>query len=143
MKNLTFSDVPKKWAVCFQNDCPMKEGCLRWKAAQVAPGQMQTLVCVTPNTRKGDVCPRFASAEPVRLAWGMTRLFSRVPWYMVQALREEIIPIFGCRRQFYRYRLGRWPISPEQQQRVAQVFRRFGFEEEPEFDVTKEGFDFV
>ncbi|MBQ8051535.1 MAG: hypothetical protein IJ197_08195 [Bacteroidaceae bacterium] len=73
----------------------------------------------------------------------MTRLFKRVPWYMVQALREEIIPIFGSRRQFYRYRLGRWAISPKKQEQVAAVFRRFGFEEEPQFDVTKEGLGFV
>jgi hypothetical protein len=143
MKTLSYSDVPKKWAVCFQNDCPMKEECLRWKAAQVVPEKVQTLMCVTPYTRKGNECPCFASAEPVRLAWGMTKLFANVPWYMVKVLREEMFPIFGSRRQFYRYRLGRWVISPEQQRQVAQVFRNYGFEDEPEFDVTKEGFDFV
>lgn len=143
MTNLTFSDVPRRWAVCFQNECPMKEECLRWRAGQVAPERVQALMCVTPNTRRGDKCPRLVPARPVRLAWGMTRLFKRVPWYMVQALREEIIPIFGSRRQFYRYRLGRWVISPKKQEQVAAVFRRFGFEEEPQFDVTKEGLGFV
>ena len=34
---IQFKDVPSDWAVCFNNDCPLKEECMRYQVGLVMP----------------------------------------------------------------------------------------------------------
>ena len=139
---LNFSDIPSYWAICFQSDCPLAATCLRHRAAMLAPADLRHHECVLPGARSGDTCHSFVEDRPVRLAYGMKGLLPRVTSEEGMALRQRLYSIFGSTTQFYRYRNGRWPISPRQQARVAALFRKAGFKKEPHFDEYTEGYYF-
>ena len=137
MKTLSYSDAPKDWAVCMQADCPMADSCLRRSVALMMPASVKERLCVMPSARKGDKCKLFATNQPVRLAWGMTRLFEHVRWQDKRAMRQDLIAIFGERMRYYRFRKGRWPLSPDMQAAIARVMKDYGYAEEPRFDHTE------
>ena len=78
----------------------------------------------------------------MRIARGMTNILPKGEPWKIAALRQAIMPIFGCRAQFYRYREGRYPINPEQQKRVAAVFRKLDIDTEPHYDQVEEQYYF-
>ena len=134
MKTLSFDDCPREWAVCFLNDCPLASQCLRHDMGALAPSNLNTHVAVAPTARSGDTCRAFVDNTPVTVARGMTRLFDDMePWQAV-IMRREVETIFGSRRHYYRYREGRYEISPSQQQRVAAIFLKHGYTQPPHFD---------
>ena len=141
-KPLSFSDVPHNWPICFQNECPLSAHCLRRRVAELAPEGLMYHACVLPAAHVGETCRLYVEAQPVGMAHGMTRLFADVKPWDLQALRHSIIGIFGSRAQFYRYRDGRYDITPEQQARVAAAFRHHGYTQPPVFDSMTEQYYF-
>ena len=142
MKELKYSDAPHDWAICFQNDCPLAKRCLRHAVARLAPAGLTHHVTVLPTAREGDHCRLFATAEPVKIARGMRRMLPRAAHGELQEVRKGLYAIFGSMPHYYRYRNGRYPITPQQQQSVAALFSRLGFKEPPRFDTTDEDFYF-
>lgn len=134
MQQLTYSLAPRDWAICFQDDCPMKDTCLRYAIACLAPAGLTHHSTVLPAARQDDHCSLFASKEPVQLAHGMKRLLPRAAHGELSKLREGMYAIFGSTSQYYRYRRGEWPITPEQQRRVEQLLSKYGFKCPPHFD---------
>lgn len=53
-KDFNFENVPNGWALCFNENCKMKDICLRFMAARFAPADMIVANCVTPHALKGD-----------------------------------------------------------------------------------------
>ena len=133
---LTYSLAPHDWAICFQGDCPMKDTCLRYAIGQLAPADLTHHATILPAARQGDHCSLFATKEPVRIARGMTRLLPRLSSGKISDLRQGLYAIFGSCPHYYRYRAGKYDITPEQQEQVAALFRRFGIEAEPTYDYT-------
>lgn len=136
MKNLSYKDAPHDWAICFQNECPLSDRCLRHAVAKLAPPTLTHHVAVLPTARQGDQCSLFATAEPVRMARGMKGILKGLTSRQATDLRHGLYAIFGSCPHFYRYRAGRYPITPEQQARVAALFRKHGIEGEPHYDTT-------
>lgn len=134
MKTLSFSLVPKNWAICYQHDCPLANRCLRHAAALLAPADLTHHNTVLPAAREGDTCRLFASAEPVQIARGMRSMLPRTSSGWAGAVRQELYKVFGSVAMYYRYRDGRYDITPEQQARVEAVFRKYGIEEQPKYD---------
>ena len=139
---LQFSDVPRDWALCFQHDCPLVAFCLRHHAATLAPADLRKHNCVLPGARTGDGrCALFVEDKPVRMARGMETMLRGWSQWDAMPVRHALEGVFGSRAQYYRYRSGRWPVTPHQQQRVAAVFRRYGITAEPHYDrITEEYF---
>ncbi len=136
MTEFTFTEVPRKWAICYQSDCPLAETCLRRHAAKLAPATLEQHATVLPAARQGEHCNLFVADEPVVVARGMTNIFNNVEPYHVPRLRNMLEACFGSRAQYYRYRSGRYEITPQQQERVAAVFRSFGYTQPPVYDQT-------
>ena len=136
MKDLIFDDVPRNWAICFQTDCPLAVKCLRYHAATLAPATLTQHTTVLPATRTDAGCSLFVADEPVVVARGMTRIFDGVKSWDVPRLRNALEACFGSRAQYYRYRSGRYDITPAQQARVAEIFRKNGYAQPPVFDQT-------
>jgi len=136
MKTLDYRDVPGSWAICFQNDCPLCGHCLRHTAALLAPADLTHHATVLPAARKDGECCLFVSAEPVSIARGMKNLLTGFTPELAMQLRHELYDIFGSCPQFYRYRAGRFPVTPEQQKQVAALFLRHGITTEPHYDQT-------
>lgn len=134
MKKLTYKDAPHDWAICFQNDCPLSDRCLRHAVAQLAPPTLTHHVTVLPAAREGDHCRLFATAEPVRIARGMKQMLAPGSTGTDSAIRHQLFGIFGSRTHYYRYRDGEYDITPEQQRKVLNVLRKYGFRSEEPFD---------
>ncbi|MBQ9294822.1 MAG: hypothetical protein IJ219_07855 [Bacteroidaceae bacterium] len=142
MKPLSYSDAPTDWAVCLQDDCPLAQNCLRRTIGRMMPeGTLQHAI-VLPAAREGDRCRLFAQAEPVQIAHGMSHLLDGLPSGLASTLRHRLYDIFGSKPQFYRFREGRYAISPEQQARVAALFTEYGITAKPQYDSTTEEFYF-
>ena len=142
MKEISYSDVPRNWAVCFQADCPLAANCLRHHAAQLVPSNVLTRHTVLPTARTADGCRLFVEDAPVCIARGMTRLFDGLESWQAQKLRKSVIACFGCRAHYYRYRNGRYPITPEQVSRIQRIFQQFDKNCKPRFDEVTESYYF-
>ena len=143
MKELSFSDAPYNWAICFQTDCPLGSTCLRRRVAELAPKDKMRHVMVMPSAREGDRCREFVSAEPVRMAWGLRATFSRVKSYHYQEMRPMLESHFGSHTTFYRHYNGLRPITPQHQEWIASLLRRFGYDAPLRFDREEYAYDFT
>ena len=141
MQKLTYSLAPDEWAICFQNDCPMKNTCLRYAIARLAPADITHHVTVLPAARQDDHCTLFATKEPVQIAHGMKALLPRAAHGELRKLHQGLYAIFGSTSRYYLFREGKYPITPQQQQRITALFRQHGITSEPHYDsVTTEYF---
>ncbi|MBQ8938429.1 MAG: hypothetical protein IJ142_07895 [Bacteroidaceae bacterium] len=143
MKELSFSDAPHNWAICFQTDCPLGPTCLRHRVAELAPEHMMRHVMVMPSAREGEQCREFVSAEPVRMGWGMKSTFAGVKSYHYQEMRPLLESYFGSHTTFYRYYNGIRPITPDHQAWIAKLLKRFGYNAPLRFDREEEVYDFT
>lgn len=132
--DLQFSDIPHNWAICYLQDCPLASTCLRHRAATLAPATLRHHDCVLPAALSEESCALFVADQPARIAYGMTDILPGAKSWEVKSLRDAIMPIFGSRAQFYRYRAGDYPITPEQQEKVAAIFSSRGISKEPHYD---------
>lgn len=142
MNHLSYSDAPHNWAICFQDECPLAATCLRHAVALLAPDGLTHHLTVLPAAREAEACRLYVEARPVVVARGMTHIFDDVRPADVPALRERVMGVFGCRAHYYRYRSGRYDITPGQQERLAVLFRHFGYTQQLHFDHTTEQYFF-
>ena len=143
MKNLSFSDAPHNWAICFQTDCPLGSTCLRRRVAELAPKDLVRHVVVMPSAREDERCREFVLAEPVRMAWGLKATFSHVKSYHYQEMRPLLESHFGSHTTFYRYYNGLRPITPQHQEWIASLLHRFGYDAPLRFDREEDMYDFT
>lgn len=143
MKELSFSDAPHNWAICFQTDCPLSSTCLRRRIAELAPENMMRHVMVMSSARKGEQCREFVSAEPVRMGWGMKSTFAGVKSYHYQEMHPLLESYFGSHTTFYRYYNGLRPITPDHQAWIAKLLKRFGYNAPLRFDREEYVYDFT
>ena len=149
MKELTFSDIPHNWAICYDAACPLAKQCLRHHAAMLAPDTLlehNTVLSAArlsaqdstaeeqQQTEADHVCRAYVADEPVTLAYGMRNLFNDIHPFEVRGLRQQVQAVFGEKSHYYRYREGRYPITPKQQTRVADIFLRHGYTKAIKFD---------
>lgn len=143
MKELSFSDAPYNWAICFQTDCPLGSTCLRRRVAELAPKDVVRHVVVMPSAREDERCREFVLAEPVRMAWGLKATFSHVKSYHYQEMRPLLESHFGSHTTFYRYYNGLRPITPQHQEWIASLLHRFGYDAPLRFDREEDMYDFT
>lgn len=142
MSDLKYSMVPHEWAVCFQEDCPLKENCLRFAVGKLVPKSVMNHNCVLPNARKDDGCRKYVANEQAHIARGMHELFNSVkPWEATE-IRQRLFEVFGSRAQYYRYFNGEKDITPELQGKVIATFREFGYDIKPVYDSIERQYHF-
>ena len=136
MKTEKHISIPKTWTVCLREDCPRGKECLRRIAVYELPNKEKSHPCLLPKVYEEDGCPHFADATPVVVAWGMRGLLSRVsPWHF-SAMKHELEEYFGSHTTYYRYWNGLYPIGPKRQAWIADLLRRYGYNEAPCFGRT-------
>ena len=143
MKQLSFTDAPHDWAICFLNNCPLAETCLRRRVAELAPPTLKHHEIVLPAAREDGQCSLFVPAELVHMAWGMKNTFTHVKSYHYQEMRPMLEGYFGSHSTFYRYYNGLRPITPKQQAWIANLLRRFGYDAPLHFDREEDVHDFT
>lgn len=124
------------YMVCFAEQCPQHEQCLRWKVGQVMPDTVGRYTCVNPHHKEAGTaqCQEYRPAEKLRMAKGMTHIFNDdMPRRVEPAVRKELNKLF-CRTYFYEYRSGKRLIPPALQEEICEIFRNAGWDGEVCFD---------
>lgn len=131
------------YTVCFANQCPQHEQCLRWNVGQQMPSDLKGCMCVNPHYEgtATEHCPMFRSAEKVRQAKGMTHLFTDdMPQKVETAIRNELIRRYN-RTYYFEYRNGTRLIPPAMQEEIRTVCRQHGWTADVQFDEYIEDYD--
>ncbi len=133
--NLDYQTVPTQYAHCFNSQCVISEKCLRHLVAKSNTSQYPTLQIINPNCIPEDTacCKYFQPIRKERLAWGFKKIFDNVPHKYATAMRQQIISHFG-KTAYYRFYRHKYPLMPEDQAYICQVFKQNGIMEEPKFD---------
>ena len=136
-KNFDFRQVPFNWALCYISECGRKEDCMRYQVCLSAPDGVTKNPCVLPTVMRKENCPHFHPIQVVRAAVGFQHIFAEVKEKHHASMRSEMAKYLGSGGTFYRYRNGERLLMPEQQEWIKNMFRRYGYTEEIEFDNYK------
>ena len=143
MKNFTFSldEVPQRWAVCFNKNCPLAERCQRRQAAELmtemAPQPVLKATCVTPLAYRDGHCIMFTEPRSEKRAWGFGSLYDGIPRKAYPRMKAAVMEYLCGQSTYYRYNSGEKTLSERQQQWIAQLFSRNGFTAPVVFDHYK------
>ena len=139
---LTYGNVPKEWALCFNDQCPRAGECLRHIVYKLAPETECCHSCVLPQAWRNGTCSEFTQAYKQQLAWGMSHLFTGIPSWQATAIRHDVIALFGSRSTFYRFYRGEFLITPQRQQEIAAIFANHGITTPRRYDRVVEDYFF-
>lgn len=129
-----FRQIPFDWALCYIAECQRKDECMRYQVCRLMPEGTTRNACVLPTVLRKTECPHFHPIRKVEVAVGFQYLFNDVKARDVTAMRSELMAYLGGGGTYYRYRNGARPLMPEQQQWIANLFRRYGYTENLIFD---------
>lgn len=122
-----YETMPKHYLLCFNDECVLAENCLRRIAAQSGRLTDKVVSAVNPAICGGEKCEYFKENKMVTVAYGMIDSFHEVKADDIVALRNTLIEHFG-RGSYYLRRNGLHPITPKEQDYIASIFHRFGYE---------------
>ena len=144
MEEIDYKKIPERWAMCQKTDCPRAGECLRFQACAAVPEWMKSWRCLMPQYLNDDECPFFLKMEPVRMARGLNRLYTKVrDAHTRYEIRVTLTAHFGSKGTYYRYKDGERWLNPQQQQVVLGQVHLCGCEAEDIFDEYADTYDFT
>ena len=132
--------LPKDYIFCFLSECPFSKDCARFFAGQHT-GDCELGTVVLPAAMKGGKCKWFQRLRIIHGAWGFNKLFDEVKAKDAHYLRKTIKDYLGGNGTYYLYQHGNKLLTPEQQEWIKSLFRRYGYNDELEFDGYKDAYD--
>lgn len=130
-----FNNVPARFQLCFLEDCPKKNECLRQLATRNLPEKLDFGPAVYPNMKRDENgCRLFTIGQPMKMAWGFNKLFAEVKKKDDTALRDAIKEHLGGHTAYYRYHHGERLLDSKQQEWIIKLFQKKGYTEGLEFD---------
>lgn len=144
--DFTYEMLPPSWLFCFLDGCPKAEQCIRHLSSTVIPDDKTVGFAVLPTALRplqGDrgTCTHFKQIRKIRAAYGFKTLFEDVKRKDDTPLRDQLKAYLGSHGSYYRYNNGTKLLTPEQQDRILSIFRRWGYTENLQFDHYKEVYD--
>ena len=140
--NLNWEMVPEGWALCFNQNCPLHEACLRYQAGLLVPQSLTIARCIIPRAVTNERCAHFASMEPQVFAYGFSTIYDRVLKEDYTPLRKAMTSHLSGKRYYYEYMRGERALSPEQQSWIRNLFASYGYQDNVVFDRLEPAFDF-
>ena len=125
-KEPNYDIMPAHYLSCFNDECTLADHCLRRLAARSRLQTGNIVQAVNPAQHSGENCPYYKENKETTMAYGMKDSFHEIKADDIAELRNTLINHFG-RTYYYRRRNGLRPITPEEQQYISNVFRRFGY----------------
>ena len=95
-KTFTFRDVPTDYRLCFNDNCPKHEDCIRYLAGQHLPATLMSGPAVYPNAVSDDICPFFKQTRVIHGAWGFRNLYKGVAREDAQILKARTVRSPAC-----------------------------------------------
>ena len=137
----TSGEVPTNYTLCIKSDCPKAAVCLRYKATQMMPAEVQTWNILSPAylAQIEGECPHYRSAEKVMYARGFVRMMSALTVNQAHVVKDNIVATFGM-NMYYRMRRGDRLITPTEQEAIYQMLEQQGVTARPEFDAYEKDY---
>ena len=137
-----FRQQAPSYLLCFYNECPRKDTCLRWLVGQELQSNDYNTLCVNPMHPevKANHCKLYRENRKVRYAKGMLHFYDQMTRRQEVGIKKQLIANYG-RRQYYEYRNGVRLISPEMQQFISRICKDYGYIQEPYYDGWQEDYE--
>lgn len=129
-------NIPNDFRRCVVDGCPAVATCLRHVAYDESTEADKSIWVINPKSARpdeGTACPHYCSAAKVRMARGFKLALLSVPHGNVKRICDEISQHF-CQCNYYHMRRGDRPMTPAEQQFIAEVLERYGARTPIEFD---------
>ena len=143
IQTFDFSEVPPSWPLCFCDECPRHDECLHFLAGQYAPDRLTWGPAVYPMACHNRTCPHFKETRVIRAAYGFKPLYRHVLHEDYQTLRGQIMAYLGSYRTYYRYNKGERKLTPEQQEHILGLVRRYVDDDDLHFEHYQDIVDFT
>ena len=137
-----FEFVPQGYMLCFAQECPLGENCMRRLAGEHVPANLTRGAAVYPNAQKDGKCPFFKQIRMVKAAKGFGDLLAHVKRSDYPRMLAMLKRLVGSGGTYYRYRSGERLLMPEQQERIRQLMRDHGYSDDVAFKRYVTVFDF-
>ena len=137
-----FNDVPNGWELCFVNECPMKDQCMRYYAGQHVPPTKMVARTVLPIALQEGECRFFKEIRTIKAVRGWGDFFGSVRRNDYHRLLNSMINYFGSETYYYRYKRGEYLLLPEQQEWIAHLFEEAGYPDAVHFEKFVYTYDF-
>lgn len=139
-----YKAVPFNYIHCLNSACTRSKECLRHLAAKHVPQDTPAIMTVNPACYPQDAahCPYHRNINKHHHAWGISTLFDNVPYKKALMLKELIHKLFS-KPTYYRILHKERSISPQEQIKIANLFKQNGVEELPLFESYTEEYDWT
>lgn len=123
-----FREKANHYLVCFIDQCPLHDQCLRWLVGQYADPMPLATTSINPRHPQAgtEECEMFRKKQRAIMKRGMTKMYLDMPRQTEDLVRQRLIGCWG-RKHYYEMRGGTRPIDPCQQQDIIDVCRHYGW----------------
>lgn len=137
-----YSQVPSWYAICHNENCPLRQDCLRYLAGSNAPQNLEMALCVMPSMAKDGHCRLYDKKTVVVMAAGFTTLYDQVLKSDYTHMRKAITKYLHGAKMYYEYKDGRRALNPEQQRWIRDFVAKMGYDFEVKYDRFFEAYVF-
>ena len=142
MTTTTEDRIPKTFALCIHEQCPLAERCLRRMAwSTIADSEEVFPIISSSYAVPGEECRYFRSAERVVYARGFRGMQARMLPGQYEAFSQRLIGYFS-RNSYYERRRGKRLCSPKEMAYIREVLADLGLAH-LEFDAYEERCNFI
>ena len=138
-KAMAGKGLPYGWTYCFNEQCVVKDECVRFLSTRFLSGKRHSGTAVFPSAWRNGNCQYYEKLRIAKLAWGFDHLYRNVTLKAAPPLRCRLRGYLGSKGQYYRYKLGQLLLLPKQQLEIKELFHSYGYDD-VEFDHFKETF---
>lgn len=138
-KAMAGKSLPYGWTYCFNEQCVVKDECVRFLSTHFLSEKRHSGNAVFPSAWRNGNCQYYEKLRIAKLAWGFDHLYCNVTLKDAPTLRCRLRGYLGSKGQYYRYKLGQLLLLPKQQLEIKELFHSYGYDD-VEFDHFKETF---
>ena len=137
-----FKEIPYRFSLCSNRQCPRAKTCLRQIVEQNAPDNIEQWTFLFPRLTENqkEDCPHYSSCQKVRYAKGFIGMLDSLPYNQMLNAIGRLSSHFS-RRTYYRVRKGERLLSPAEQREVIAIIKQCGVEQLSDFDAYSEEYN--
>ena len=137
-----YADAPKSWYNCFNSACPKAGECMHFMTGKNVPADVTLGNAIYPNACKNGECRFFKQTRMMRGAYGFNSMLNDLKRKDEELLRGMITDYLGSNTTYYKFNRGEKLLTPEQQEWILALFRKYGYTGEKEFEGYRYIYDF-
>ena len=134
--------TPSFWENCFNHACPKANACLRHLAGMNVPDGMTHGPAIYPDSYKDENCEHFMQIRVIQGAYGFNKMLRELKRKDEMELRSRIKRYLGAGGTYYDYNHGRKMLTPEQQEKILEMYHDYEYAKECQFEGYKTIYDF-